>query len=314
MGLWGLVGLGAVGGVVGMVGGVAPPAPPASPRAVAGGVPADVAGYAQLAVGSWLGAGPDDEAVVEALFAVDPIPMPPPPASAASGAATSRLKATQLTTVGAREVGPGYWAVTVAAWVEVDSVEPQHRRESGLWFFEVGVVRTSDHHLVAVCEPALVPRPLTGSGQLRLADSTLAVPRGADEPEVATIEAFLAALLAGTGDIDRYTVPGLELEAVSPAPFREVAVEAVAISDDGDTAARARVSVVATTHTDLTVTLGYEVQLSSRDGRWEVAGISGAPTLATASDGSSQEAEPASSLPPPAPSVTPSSSSGTPGA
>jgi hypothetical protein len=94
-----LVGLGGVGGVVGVVAGVTPPPAP-SPASAArpSDVPADVAGFAQLAVGTWLGTGPDYQVAVEALFLV----APEPPLSAAGS--DRPLRARRLAAIAAREI------------------------------------------------------------------------------------------------------------------------------------------------------------------------------------------------------------------
>ncbi len=285
-GLWSLVALGALGGFAGLAAvavatsGADPTGegPPVEPQ-----VPLGVPGVAEHTVRLWI---TDPTAAAEVL----------------ADAATSRVtmgttwQVADATTVAVREVESGYWAVTVAATVV--ETGPDDLVSTGVWHVEVGVVDV-DGVLGAVTEPALVPAPARPSG-IRLAGQPLAVP-DRDDPLTAPVAGFLAALLAGEGQVAPYVTADAGIEAVSPAPFVAVVVERQAI-EETPSGRRVRTRVRGTTATGGQRTVSYEIDLVARDGRWEVASVSGAPRLRRAT-GVPPEDAPTSTLPV-APSTT----------
>lgn len=208
--------------------------------------------------------------------------------------------------VASREVGHRYWAVTVAS--EVRPAEASSF-DTDLWFFEVGVVHRLDG-TAAVGTPAVVPQPQPPV--VAFAGRALAVPRPGD-PLVATAQSFLAALLAGTGELSRYLSPGAAMSPVIPPPFTTVAVERTAAVGAGPARVVLRVDALATTAAGAELRLLYELTLEQRGGRWEVRHLSGAPTLrhpnASSPDGATTTVR--ATKAPPAP---PTTSSPTPGA
>jgi hypothetical protein len=304
-----LVGLGGVGGVVGVVAGVTPPPAP-SPASAArpSDVPADVAGFAQLAVGTWLGTGPDYQVAVEALFLV----APEPPLSAAGS--DRPLRARRLAAIAAREIESDYWAVTVAADVDELTGEGAGSRSLGIWFFEVGVVGDGSGRLIAVAEPAMVPAPAAPEARPLVEEGTLAVPQLDDGPVITALEGFLGALLTGVGEVDRYTAPGFELPSILPVPFRDVTVDGIALADEADDRLRVRVAVTATTPDGSPLSLSYELTLVSRAGRWEVSALSGAPGLADTASGPDRQSATSTSGSTSLPAVPTTSVAASPGA
>lgn len=269
IGLWGLVGLGAVGGLVGLL-------RPSSPETTAtaegdgsGTVPVEVAGFAEVAVTAWLefDGGDRGEEELDALYAVDP-------PSAASDTGRRRVGVTNV--VGARPLGEHYWAVTVAA--PVDEYVEERWRAAGTWYLEVGVVAEGGT-MTAVTEPALVPAPAAPEEPPRPAGGGLGVPGSDDEAMAATVQGFLAALVAGDGDVSRYLAPDVEIVPVTPAPFAEVTLQRWAVEELGDDQARVRVSARGVSAGGVPRTVNYELGLAQRAGRWEVTSLSGAPTL-----------------------------------
>lgn len=267
IGLWGLVGLGGVGGVVGLLGAPSPHATPDMAVTSEPRVPADVAGFAQLAVGTWLGAGPDTTGAVNGLFALDPAP------NAQTGDSSYRAK--QLATIAGRQLASSYWAVTVAATVEVEVGDGW--RPAGIWFLEIGVL-ADDTGLTAAAEPALVPAPPSPGLASQLDVATLTSPGPDQRPLLNAAEGFLRALLVGDGDIDRYLAPSVDMAPVPPPPFTELRLEGVAVADERDVT-RVRVAVSGVSVHGASRSLGYELTLRPRDGRWEVVAVSGAPAL-----------------------------------
>jgi hypothetical protein len=268
-GLWVLVGVGGIGGVVGLVDADSSPASRQDMPASATGVPADVAGFAQLAVGEWLGTGHPT------------IPGPPElfldPGQVDDTATDDGFIGRQLTVVSSRVIEPGYWAVTVAASVD-EAMVGGGWQPVGTWFLEVGVVRDQEARLSVVSEPAIVAQPAPIANPPGIAGPPLGSPNSEDEELISTAEGFLRALLAGGGDISRYLAPGTRIAAVSPAPFTDVRIDQAAVTA-GHHVTRVRASVVATTDDDGEVAISYELTLAERAGRWEVTGMSGAPTL-----------------------------------
>jgi hypothetical protein len=183
--------------------------------------------------------------------------------------------------LGAEEVAPGYFAVTVAAEVlgkDPDSAEQTSWVGVGIRFYTVGVVETGSGW-AAVGPPTLVAAPSTGSRP------DLLVRRLEGLREVAGLEEavtrFLAAYLAGDGELARYVAPGSALTAVWPPPFTTVEIldaGAVPVADG----ARQVVAVVqGTDEAGRVQVLQYALVAAQRDGRWEVVELLPTPSLAT---------------------------------
>lgn len=291
IGLWSLVALGAIGGLVGLLRPAAEPTGGTTGDSGPATVPAEMSGYAELAVTTWVEAsGDEDDAAVESMFASNP-------STAAGDSGRRRVGATH--TVGARPVGDGddYWAVTVAA--RVDEMGGDRRwRSAGTWYVEIGVVR-EDGALVAVGEPALVPAPAKPADEPRPEGGGLGVPSGDDEEMATTVEGFLSALVAGDGDVSRYLAPDVDIAPVTPAPFEQVALQRWSVTELSDTEVRIRLTARGTSARGVPRTVSYELGLKERAGRWEVTSLSGAPTLdqedeAEADDPTTTTTEPAS--------------------
>lgn len=261
--LWLLVGVAAVGGLAGLL-------RPAPTRAVE---PAAVAepelnvgavGMAEWAVRAAIGAGSRDAA--GRVVAV--------PADRTIGATDAdEVVVLSASTIDGRLVDESYWAVTVAADVQLGDAPTMS------WFFEVGVAVTADGPVV-VSDPALVPPPPAAQGRVELA-GTLRAPDLAD-PVVETTASFLAALLSGDPAVGRWTAPGVELApAVVSGIFDRITVERAAVTRIDDHARRVLVTVTARTATDASLRLVYEVTVAAREGRWEITSLSGAPALAS---------------------------------
>ncbi|MGW4274337.1 conjugal transfer protein [Streptomyces similanensis] len=115
---------------------------------------------------------------------------------------------------------------------------------------------------------------------------TVTVPEGGLSSAVGE---FLTAYLTGAGEVDRYLAPGVNLTAVSPAPYTAVAVQQVSAVDEAAAAEQVladgtRVRVLASVEArDATGRwpLAHERTLKARSGRWEVAALASG----TAQDG-----------------------------
>ncbi|MCX0244606.1 conjugal transfer protein [Streptomyces drozdowiczii] len=104
-----------------------------------------------------------------------------------------------------------------------------------------------------------------------------------------TVSRFLSAYLTGRGELNRYVSPGLQVAAISPAPYESTLVtglqdDAPEDEDEDDTVPQdgtqrhVLVSVSATTGGQ-DYLLSYALTLTTRDGRWEVASFDSAPAL-----------------------------------
>jgi hypothetical protein len=176
--------------------------------------------------------------------------------------------------VATHEFAEDYWSVTVA--VDFNAGSPPGKAVT--WFLELGVLTDGHGHFVAAGEPALVAQPPTASDVPPLALAALRTPTP-DDPVASTVAGFLAALLTGNGQVDRYTTAGVGIEAVTPPPFDQAHLEGIA-STTTTRGLEVRVSVRARGTDGDDRLLGYQLLLVERDGRWEVASMSGAPALA----------------------------------
>jgi hypothetical protein len=275
IGLWSLVAAGFLGGVVGLL-----RSPPAVPRATAHGpaepvAGAEVAGFAELAVGAWLEADADSAGRVAGLFLEDPGDL-------TSGASATRVQ--RLSTVRVRPVEEGYWAVTVAA-LGIERDRDGAVLPATTWYVEVGVVSDDDGSLTAAGTPGLVAAPSPVSARWRIAEPTPRNPEP-DDPVAATVQGFLDALVAGGADVARYVAPGVEVATPDPVPFVEVHLRRLGVSEQPTGGLQARAEATGTTPAGGQRTVHYEIELVQRGGRWEITSLSGAPTL-TSTDGES---------------------------
>lgn len=175
-------------------------------------------------------------------------------------------------TASVEQVGAGYWSVIVAAVVRTPATASVTR------FFAVGVLQTSNGSLVVADLPAEVGGP-TPARRPSLAGPTPSAPLAGD-PLIETVAQFLAAYLTGEGSLSRYVVLDSTLVSAVPPPYHSAVLERIALVRRDPTAARVRAHVRVTGAEGDARLLRYTMELVERDGRWEVAALSGAPELA----------------------------------
>ncbi|MEW1818342.1 conjugal transfer protein [Streptomyces diastaticus] len=268
------------------------------------------AGFATLYASEYLLAGKGDEGRLAAYY--------PGAATLRLEGPRGRLTPSQLTVTRLRQTGPGIWSVTVAARlqppsppVEVDDVKGKDSDSPGpdtdtdtdtgadtgadagppqgesVRYFQVPVASApradGSTGYVAMSLPAEVAGPGTVDGP-HTVYGTPQPPHDRD-PRVKTIRSFLAAYLAGDGDLDRYLAPRTRLTRIAPAPYTAVDLtslaadgpaEATPVPPDG-TVQRLQVSVRARAADGTTLPLTYALTLKTRAGRWEIASLDGAP-------------------------------------
>lgn len=236
---------------------VAKPAPAARTE-----VAADPSGYAAQFVAAWLrgrsGAADSTSARVAQSMAPS-VELPQP--------ATDMPAVAHVTAVRSAERGSGRWSVTVAA-----------QYTASVRYFAVPVAAGRDGGSFAVVEsPAEVAAPRRAA--VDSSAFSVAVPAGG--ALASTVGEFLAAYLAGRGEVGRYLAPGVRLSPVAGGSFTDVEVgEVRAVEEDGGaesvptdgTAVRVLVRVEAADRA-ARWPLAYEMTLSVRSGRWEIRSL-----------------------------------------
>ena len=233
-----------------------------------------VEGFAELFVAAFLGAGEGSPKSL-ATFLDDPL---------FDGTADGSWFATRTVSLGARQIGPGYFAVTVAAEVvatDEESDEPTVWVPVGTLFYSVGVAEsetgwavTGLPTLIAAPTRAIPPELLLG----RL-DGFDGAP-GLEE----MMPRFLAAYLTGDGELARYMAPASPIVRVQPPPFVSVEVLKAGFIDAPDGSQQVAIVVRATDAAGRVQLLEYALMVEQRDGRWEVSELLPAPTLASHED------------------------------
>ncbi|MEU6346577.1 conjugal transfer protein [Streptomyces sp. NPDC046977] len=290
LGAWALIASGPVMGVLALLSSSAPaqsaPKPQAAVESTAATGPA---GFAQLFVGSYLEAGEGTEKNLAPYYSGS-IALTHP-------AGTRSALRTQV--MDAREVSSGYWSVTVAVNVAAKSKKGGYT-DAGVQYFRVAVQSTGSTTgndtpgYTAVSLPAQVASPRS----LKPGDLGYPTSRGSGTADPASDAAasFLKAYVAGQGELDRYTAPGVRLSPVTPTPYS--VIKLTGVQDDSSDSAdnkvpgdgvrrRLLVSVDATDADGNTFPLMYALGLTARAGRWEVSSLDDAPATAAQSKPSS---------------------------
>ena len=235
-------------------------------------VPAPVAGMAERAVAAWLTAGSDDAALLDSLY------LDPPRADDIDA---DNLTVDDISTVAARPVDEGYWAVTVAADVREQPATPVDGEAAEpvlvTWYVEVGIVGDIEDGLSALETPSIVAPPLPASDEW-LPDRGSADTPDPGDPLVGAVEDFLRAFLTGRGDPARYVAPGLDVVALDPAPFSDIYVVEMAVTRHDDGTATVWTEVELKTEAGVRQVVVYDIALAQREGRWEVTEMPGVAT------------------------------------
>ncbi len=259
-GLWLLVVAGVLLGAVSLA---ADAAPDPHQRTVIAASSSGAEGFAELYVSAFLQAGEGTEEELRPFYPGD---------LDLSGVVPRSLYVVRAVSLGARPVGPGYWAVTVGTEL-LASAEGGYVA-AGHHYFTVGVLETSGGH-VATSLPAEVPGPAPQEPP-KLAVETLDHPP--DDAVTRAVARFLDAYLAGQGELARYVAPGSGLRPIAPPPYSDS--ELVAASYPPSNAGRlARVRVRAVDGGGRVAVLEYSLEVAERDGRWEVTRLLEAPPL-----------------------------------
>ncbi|MEV6644486.1 conjugal transfer protein [Amycolatopsis sp. NPDC051371] len=250
--------------------------PAGAPPMRDGGAPAPSAspeGWAEMYVRSWLSATRGDSAGLEVFY---------PPGMKSQRAAGTQVPV-DTAVVSATSPTAGIWSVVVVADVLV--LEPGGKRAASLLCTQVAMAGTGDTY-VATSLPSPVACPGT-LGAAALAYDEVADPAG---PVGQSVAGFLAAYLAGQGQLDRFVSPGASLDLPRPAPFAAVQLAEVRTHEkfepgqaarppDGTTV-RSLVRASAWDATGQSTPVDYALTLVARAGRWEINRIDPAPLIA----------------------------------
>jgi hypothetical protein len=231
-------------------------------------------GFAELFIASYLGAGEDSTDGLD-LF-VHGVSL--------DGVEDGSWSVARTTSLGAEEVAPGYFAVTVAAEILAAAEEsegPPVWVPVGTRFYSVGVAETSAGFAITGL-PTLMPVPAAAAAPEVLI-------RRLDGLETALglegmLARFLAAYLSGDGELTRYTSPTAHIVPVQPPPFAGVEILQTGLVDTEDGVTHVVATVRATDSSGRAQILEYWLKVSQRDGRWEVSELLPAPLLEPSAD------------------------------
>jgi hypothetical protein len=230
---------------------------------------AGVEGFAELFIAAYLGAGED---LTDGLGSfLDGVSL--------DGVESGSWSATRTTSLGASEVSPGYYAVTVAA--EVVAAEGETGGHpvwvpAGTRFYSVGVAETATGWAITGL-PTLMPAPAGATAPDRLIDRLegLDATPGLEE----MLSRFLAAYLAGDGELTRYTSPSSPIVPIQPASFSGVEILQAGMAEASGGPTEVAVVVRAVDSAGRAQLLEYALVVEQRDGRWEVSELLPAPPV-----------------------------------
>ncbi|NBH06022.1 conjugal transfer protein [Amycolatopsis sp. SID8362] len=241
-----------------------------------GGAPASSAapaGWAEMYVRSWLSATRDDSAGVETFFP--------------AGVKLQRAPGTQvpIDTAVVSEVSPdaGSWSVVVVADVLV--LQSDGKRRASLLCAQVAMTGAEGAYVATS-----LPSPVACPGTLGAVDPAYDEAVDPAGPIGQSVAGFLAAYLAGQGQLDRFVSPGASLAPPSPAPFAAVQLTELKTHEKFEPGQAARPTDGTAVHllvragafdaTGQTTPVDYALTLVARAGRWEINRIDPAPLRA----------------------------------
>lgn len=168
--------------------------------------------------------------------------------------------------------------VSVVAAANIEEFDMDSESGAMIWprrYFAV-TVNVTDAGMAVVGLPAPIAAPVRETTPVKLPYKEQVEPTSAAR---VTVEAFLGAYLAGSGEIDRYLTPGVEISAITPAPYMNLIVRDVSsdveASDTPSTGAVLHVLAVleVTSASGQQLTTTYTLTLTARDGRWETTSV-----------------------------------------
>ena len=165
------------------------------------------------------------------------------------------------------------------------NVQEQGGKEKTVWprrYFLV-IINTGQDAMGVVGLPAPIAAPAKSEQGATLVYTEAVVPTDAAAKAVTS---FMAAYVAGQGDMNRYLSPSSSLTPIVPAPFTAVKVQSLQAnvasrgtpSDGDELKVLAKVQMIGTTGQKLTST--YALTLIARAERWEISSLDLTPAEA----------------------------------
>lgn len=190
--------------------------------------------------------------------------------------------------VSATAPAPGVWQITLAATLTTAAAKSGEKQTSRRAFFDLpmsvaGKVGTASASPMSL--PAEVPGPALAGGP----DLAYTQHVAGSSPVGRSAQGFLAALLAGAGDITRWSAPGTSVAPIALPPYEVVEVSSArahtnpaglseGVPDEGSEV-ELLVDVKASTAAGQQHGMQYLLQMRARSGRWEVARMQSAPQV-----------------------------------
>lgn len=260
----------------------------------------DPSGVAALFCDLWLRS---DDAAPDSRTARLVHALAPDVALPALTGAVSAQPVQSVMAVRSARLGGDRWSVVVAAQFTVRDEDAGAAEASNasraVKYFAVPVVAKESAGgagaFLVTAPPAQVAGPsVAASGALQFENRL-----PSDSELVSSLGEFFGAYLAGVGEVERYLSPDTELAAVADAGYTAVRVEEVSadselaagpVPEDG-TSVRVQARVTALAAKAEQWPLAYELTMTARSGRWEVAALhAGADPTAGPSAGDSAAA------------------------
>ncbi|MEX2278968.1 MAG: conjugal transfer protein, partial [Acidimicrobiia bacterium] len=147
----------------------------------------------------------------------------------------------------------------------------------GIRFYSVGVAETDSGWAITGL-PSLIPAPVGATAPELLIDGGGGLDSAPGLEDM--LSRFLAAFLAGDGELTRYTSPSSPIAPIRPPPFVTTEILEAGTVETSDGVTQVAVVVRATDSAGRAQILEYALVVELRDGRWEVSRMLPAPPLA----------------------------------
>lgn len=231
--------------------------------------------FAQAYLAAWLTATTNDHAELDRYTRT----------SGTTIIGTTPTEYRDLTVVGTEDTG-NLTTVIVSASLQVTNTDEEDKdsEDATSWtpyWYQIVVQSNEEDEMAPVGLPTPISMPTISTAP------QLGYPsRVANQEVEATVADFMTAYLTGTGDVTRYVSPQATINAITPAYWTDAAVRSLSSSEEvpertptaGQTA---QVLVdVNLTRESTTKPAQYVLDLSVRDGRWEISSLNSAPALA----------------------------------
>lgn len=226
--------------------------------------------FAQAYLAAWLTATTADHAELDRYTRTT--------GSTITGTAPTEYR--DLTVVSTEETGN---LTTVIVSASLQATSDPDAEDAASWtpyWYQIAVQTGDNDEMAPVGLPAPISMPAISSAP------QLGYPSRVANREVeATVSDFMTAYLTGTGDVTRYVSPQATINAITPAYWTTAAVRSLSSSEEvpaGTPTAGQSAQVlvdVNLTRERTTKPAQYVLDLSVRDGRWEISDLNSAPNL-----------------------------------